>query len=77
MAGTSFAQTVGTNATFQLAMLNDATGNWLFCYGTTTPDAGTAGYARGCIFINTTASASIKVNDGTATASVWRTVTLT
>jgi hypothetical protein len=46
----------------------------LFCYGTTKPTDATAGYAPGCIFIDTDASSSafVYINEGSVTSCSFK-----
>jgi hypothetical protein len=52
-------------------ILRDEEGNVLWAFGTTVPTAGTAGYAKGCLFVKTNAGAGTKglyENQGTVSA---------
>lgn len=50
--------------------LEDSAGNAMYVTGTTVPTDGTAGYGKGCIFVDTDAAAGSIFfgNEGTATS---------
>lgn len=52
-------------------LMEDSAGNALFVIGTTVPTDTTAGYAKGCIFIDSDAAAGsiLFCNEGTATSA--------
>lgn len=59
-------------------LIADAVGNALLATGTTVPTDSTAGYAKGCLFIDTDVAAGttgLYVNIGTTAACNFNTVT--
>ncbi|MDF1551935.1 MAG: hypothetical protein P1P84_02680 [Deferrisomatales bacterium] len=60
------------------ALLRDWRGDILFATGTTVPTDGDAGYAKGCLFIDTdvaTGTTGLYCNKGVRTACVFTAVT--
>lgn len=76
MAGTiTFGNLIvdGVNVT---VMAVDENNKVLFAKGTTVPSDGTAGFAKGCLFIKTDATgAGLYSNNGTATSCSFRLIT--
>jgi hypothetical protein len=60
---TDFSSKLGT----AYPILNDYAGNIILAYGPTVPSS-VAGYAVGCIWINTSSSVAIKINVGTTSS---------
>lgn len=72
----------GTSATVNsvaiTALLTDGSGNILWATGTSVPTDGSAGYAKGCLFIDTdvaTGTTGLNCNKGTTASSQFTAIT--